>query len=418
MSTSESQSEIIENDDDRCQTAELPMDEQSLMQRVEAVLFLASQPLPSRKLADLASLEDGTQARTMVKLLNQHYDKWGRAFHIKQIAGGYQLMTRPQFSTWLRRMEHIPQMVRLSTPAMETLAVVAYRQPVLKAEIEAIRGVNCGEMLRQLLDRGLVAIVGRSEELGRPYFYGTTKKFLETFGLSRIDALPRAEDLKGRGLPKSASLTQNETNSSSEKNETQSISDTLSFSTDPQTPMEESKVSVVDPQLASEIEENNLVMTPSDQPGSSVIQEDAPVASEDMDDDQWEDDDDEEEEWEDDEDSDSEWDEEEGDEESGDDDDDDGDEEYEEEEWDEEDGEYEDEESDDEYEDDEYEDGEYEDDDEEELEDHWEEVDDEDEEDGDWEESEDEDEEEWEDEDGDGEEDDDGEDEEDEWDED
>ena len=161
--------------------------------RLEAVLLLAREPLTSRKLADLASLADGTEARTLVRKLNRIYDLEGCAFHVVEVAGGFQLMSRPKFAPWLRRLHASPVEVRLSAPAVETLAVVAYRQPVLRAEIEAIRGVQCGEILRQLMERDLVRIGGRSEELGRPFLYGTTRHFLEVFGLRRLDELPRAE---------------------------------------------------------------------------------------------------------------------------------------------------------------------------------------------------------------------------------
>jgi segregation and condensation protein B len=161
--------------------------------RLEAVLFLAREPLTSRKLAQLADLADGTKARTLVRGLNRFYDREGCAFRVVQVAGGYQLMTRPQFAPWLRRLHRWGIEVRLSAPALETLAVVAYRQPVLRVTIEAIRGVQCGEILRQLMERDLVRIAGRSEELGRPFLYGTTRRFLQVFGLRSLEALPRHE---------------------------------------------------------------------------------------------------------------------------------------------------------------------------------------------------------------------------------
>jgi segregation and condensation protein B len=179
------------------------------MRRLEAVLFMSRVPLPSRKLSQLADLEDGTQARTMVKQLNEHYDKVGRAFQVKKVSGGFQLRTRPQFADWIGRLEHIPRPKRLSTPALETLTVVAYRQPIIKAEIEAIRGVSCGEMLRQLLEKGLVKIAGRSEKLGRPFLYATTKEFLTEFGLHNLKDLPRAKQLCGQGLPEWANSDEN-----------------------------------------------------------------------------------------------------------------------------------------------------------------------------------------------------------------
>ena len=145
--------------------------------RLEAVLMLTQQPEATRKLAQLAGLADGTEARTLVRALNRLYDTEGSAFRVEEVAGGFQLRTRAQFAPWLKRLHSVAIQVRLSPPAMETLAVVAYRQPVLRAEIEAVRGVQCGEILRQLIERELVRIAGRSEELGRPFLYGTTKRF-------------------------------------------------------------------------------------------------------------------------------------------------------------------------------------------------------------------------------------------------
>ena len=176
-------------------------DPRARRKRLEAVLFMARTPMTTRKLAQLSGLEDGSQARTLIRELNEHYDRQQRAFQVKKIAGGYQMLTRPQFAKWLRKLEHIGRRPRLSGPALETVAVVAYRQPIIKSDIEAIRGVSSGEILRQLLEKGLVKIAGRSEELGRPYLYATTKEFLAQFGLGNLDDLPRAEELTGQGLP-------------------------------------------------------------------------------------------------------------------------------------------------------------------------------------------------------------------------
>lgn len=193
------------------------------MRRLEATLFMARSPLTTRKLSQLAGLEDGSQARSMIKELNQRYDQQQRSFQIKNIAGGYQLLTRPQFSKWLRQMEHIGRRSRLSGPALETLAVVAYRQPIIKSDIEAVRGVSSGEILRQLLEKGLVRIAGRSEELGRPYLYATSKEFLAQFGLGNLDDLPRSERLAGQGLPTWANSDQiSDPNSSTEPSDEES----------------------------------------------------------------------------------------------------------------------------------------------------------------------------------------------------
>jgi segregation and condensation protein B len=158
--------------------------------RVEAVLYLAREPLSVRRLAKLARLADGTRARSLLKELKRLHVESASAFRVEQIAGGYQLLTRGPFGPWVRRLLETPAENRLSTAAMETLAIVAYRQPVTRAEVEAIRGVGCEEMLRQLLDRDFLAVGGRAEDLGRPHVYNTTRRFLHAFGLARLDDLP------------------------------------------------------------------------------------------------------------------------------------------------------------------------------------------------------------------------------------
>jgi segregation and condensation protein B len=174
---------------------------------VEAILFLAREPLSSRRLSQHGNLADGTEARTLVRRLNERLDQQGRAFRVHELAGGFQLVTRRKFAKWLRRLDYVPHEERLSTPALETLAVVAYRQPVLRADIEAIRGVSCGEVLNQLLSRDLVRIGGRSEELGRPYLYNTTKRFLQLFGLRGLEDLPKAEQFRQTLVEPSVSPT-------------------------------------------------------------------------------------------------------------------------------------------------------------------------------------------------------------------
>ncbi len=164
--------------------------------QLETVLFLAREPLSTRKLAKLAKLADGTEARTLLKQLSRRYDQRASAMQVVDVAGGVQLLTRPQLADWIRRLHGTSEELRLSTPALETLSVVAYRQPVLRAEIEAIRGVQCGEILRVLMERDLLRIVGRAEELGRPFQYGTTKKFLQVFGLRRLEQLPQIDQIR------------------------------------------------------------------------------------------------------------------------------------------------------------------------------------------------------------------------------
>lgn len=164
--------------------------------RLEAVLFLAREPLPLRRLAALANLADAGQARALLRELQQVLDKTGSALEAQQVAGGWQLLTRAKLSPWLMRLGVAPAENPLAPSAMETLAVVAYRQPVVRAEVEAIRGVQCGELLRQLIAKDLLRIVGRSQELGRPLQYGTTREFLRRFGLRDLDDLPDAASLR------------------------------------------------------------------------------------------------------------------------------------------------------------------------------------------------------------------------------
>ena len=162
---------------------------------------MAREPLAPRRLAALAHLADGTRARSLLRELRRLHESSGSAFRVEQIAGGFQLLTRAPFGPWVRRLLDSPPENRLSAAALETLAIVAYRQPVTRAEIESIRGVGSEEMLRHLLDRDFVAIGGRTEELGRPNVYLTTRRFLKTFGLGRIEDLPPLEDFCAPGQP-------------------------------------------------------------------------------------------------------------------------------------------------------------------------------------------------------------------------
>ncbi len=252
--------------------------------RVEAILLLAKGPLSTRKLAQLADLADATEARTLVRQLNRVYETHARALRVELVAGGYRLMTRSALAPWLTKLGHLPPAVRLSTPMMETLAVVAYRQPVSRASAEAIRGVACGELLRQLMERDLIRIAGRSEELGRPYLYGTTKRFLQLFGLTSADALP----------PIQWQTLQDDPDQVEDDPEPASIdSPTDDLSTSPK----ESVVSIaVAPVLSESESETSLLSDPQNAQSDTAVIED-PNASIDDDDEEnnWNDEDDDEE---------------------------------------------------------------------------------------------------------------------------
>jgi segregation and condensation protein B len=163
-----------------------------LKRAVEAVLFATSDPLPIRALAEVfgAPLHDVRQA---VEELKDEYVAMARAFRLEEVAGGLQLLSQPAYDTWIRKLKTAQGKLRLSPAAFETLAVIAYKQPITKADLEAIRGVQCGPILKTLLDRGLVRVAGRDESLGKPLLYGTTTKFLESFGISNLRDLPQPE---------------------------------------------------------------------------------------------------------------------------------------------------------------------------------------------------------------------------------
>ena len=168
------------------------------MAKVEAVLFVAETALSTRKIAQLATLANAAEAKELIDQLNNALTATNSAFQIKRVATGYQLMTQPQFSFWLNKLHQRQAALKLSSPAMETLAIVVYRQPITRADIESIRGVQSAEMLKQLMERGLVRIGGKDDSLGRPFLYESTRKFLEIFGLKNLDDLPMGETLRIR----------------------------------------------------------------------------------------------------------------------------------------------------------------------------------------------------------------------------
>ncbi len=171
---------------------------EALSARIEALLLCSDRPLSEARLAALLGTEGsgGGAAEAVcgaLEELNRDYERTGRAFRARRIAGGWQLLTCEQFAPLLSRLHDDRRDTRLSQAALETLSIIAYRQPILRAEIEAIRGVACGEVLRALLDRRLVKVTGRAEQLGRPMLYGTTSTFLRTFGLGGLEDLPAIE---------------------------------------------------------------------------------------------------------------------------------------------------------------------------------------------------------------------------------
>jgi segregation and condensation protein B len=171
---------------------------------VEAALLAADEPLTAKRLAMAAGLDGAPEVRRLLAKLRELYDVDGTAFQVEEVAGGYQLLTRAEYHPWLARLRRSAPEMRLTPAARETLAIIAYRQPITRADVEAVRGVQCGDVLGQLMDKGLVRIAGREESLGRPILYGTTKKFLQLYGLKSLRELPQAEGLTAPGAKKPA----------------------------------------------------------------------------------------------------------------------------------------------------------------------------------------------------------------------
>ena len=166
--------------------------------QVEAILLSNSKPIPASRIVDVINAMSDDEIDTdaveaAIKSLNEAYSQTGRSFRIEPVAGGFRVMTRPEHAGILAAFHRKQASSRLSRPAIETLAIVAYKQPMTRAKLEAIRGVGCGEVLRSLLERKLIAVTGRAEELGRPMLYGTTKFFLDSFGIRSVKDLPSVE---------------------------------------------------------------------------------------------------------------------------------------------------------------------------------------------------------------------------------
>ena len=164
------------------------------IQIVEALLFASPEPLTQTRI-NLIFETDPPKLDNVVKELNRHYEKANRSFRIQGIAGGFQLTTLPEFDIWIKRMLDKSGKLALSTAALETLAIIAYKQPINRFNVESIRGVDCSGVIKTLLSKSLIRIKGRDEGPGRPLLYATTDKFLENFGVNRISDLPKLKEI-------------------------------------------------------------------------------------------------------------------------------------------------------------------------------------------------------------------------------
>jgi segregation and condensation protein B len=184
---------------------------------VEALLFASQKPLSLKEIAATLTsaaeyFEEGPESALAkvneaeitesVRTLQNEYSELGRAFHLVEQVSGWVLVSRIEYQVWVRQLFPEMRPTRLSAPALETLAIIAYRQPITKADVEAIRGVTVDGVMQKLLDAGLVKITGRAEIPGRPLLYVTTQHFMEHFGLKNLDELPNASELRDVALPK------------------------------------------------------------------------------------------------------------------------------------------------------------------------------------------------------------------------
>ena len=166
-----------------------------LAKLLEAAHFASARPIPAEELGALDPEASPAALHAAIDELREHYDVDGHGVELQEIAGGWQLLTRPEYTEAIERAQLAARPQRLSAAALETLAIIAYRQPIGRADIEEIRGVAIGGVLKSLHERGLIDVVGRGEGLGRPLLYGTTPVFLEHFALRHLEELPRADEL-------------------------------------------------------------------------------------------------------------------------------------------------------------------------------------------------------------------------------
>jgi segregation and condensation protein B len=172
------------------------LEDQQLKSAIEALLFVSGNPLSLDRLKAVFDDVETDRVRDQVRLLQQDYDDRGAGIMIAEVAGGYQLATRPEQYGWIRKFKSAKVSARFSKPALETLAIVAYKQPITRTEVEAIRGVNIGGIIRNLMERRLVKIVGKKDVPGKPMLYGTTTEFLQYFGLKDLSALPTLREFQ------------------------------------------------------------------------------------------------------------------------------------------------------------------------------------------------------------------------------
>ncbi len=162
---------------------------------IESLLFVADEPLTVDRLKKILIQAETAEIRKAMAELAAEYEVRGGGFYLDEVAGGYQIRTRPQYTDWIKKLIQ-PKPLRLSKPALETLVIIAYKQPIIRSDIEHLRGVDCGGVIRILLERKLIRVLGRKEIAGRPLIYATTKRFLEIFDLKNLRDLPTPKEIE------------------------------------------------------------------------------------------------------------------------------------------------------------------------------------------------------------------------------
>lgn len=172
------------------------MQQSELKSIIEALIFVSDKPLGINQIKEVMENMQERQIRQVIDELNQDYQATNRSFTLQEAAGGFRMVTRPEFAPWLKALYKSKMKDRLTRPALETLAIIAYKQPVTKPEIEAIRGVNVDGVITTLLERNLIRIAGRKDTPGRPLLYATTNEFLQHFGLASLSDIPKLPEVR------------------------------------------------------------------------------------------------------------------------------------------------------------------------------------------------------------------------------
>jgi segregation and condensation protein B len=172
------------------------LEDQQLKSAIEALLFISANPLSVDRLKGIFEEASKEQIEAQLASLKQDYGSRGAGVMLSEVAGGWQLATCPENATWIRKFRSVKVSTKLSRPALETLAIIAYKQPITRTEVEAIRGVNIGGIIRNLMDRRLVKIVGKKDVPGKPMLYGTSMEFLQYFGLKDLSSLPTLKEFQ------------------------------------------------------------------------------------------------------------------------------------------------------------------------------------------------------------------------------